>query len=113
MVDLVGTTKRKAEDQSCSHQGYEETTRSTSYCQLSTHSPAHENGVVQRLANGGVSIIAHHSQQQAIGDSKTKKKEHLSGAVYKGERPEDRKEVDEHLGQYNKCVEDLRGRENS
>ena len=65
---------------------------------------------MQRLADGSIAIIAHHSQKQGIGDSKTKEEVHLGSTAHKGEGPEYREEIDKHLGQDNNCVEGLRGR---
>lgn len=64
---------------------------------------------MQRLADSRVAVITHNSQKQAIGDSKAKKEEHLGGTAREGDCPEDREQVDKHLGQDNNCVEDLRG----
>ena len=109
VVDPVGATEREAEDQRCCHQRYQEATDNTSCCQLCTHPPAHENGVAQRLADGSVAVITHNSQKQAVRDSKAKEEEHLCGTAGEGECPEDREQVNKHLGQDNNCVEDFRG----
>lgn len=113
VVDLVGATEREAKDQSCSHQRYEEAPNNTSCSQLSTHRPAHEDGVVQRPADGRIAVITHHRQQQAVGDSKAKEEEHLGSTAREGQGPEHREQVQKHLGQDDNCIEGLRSRKDT
>ena len=52
-----------------------------------THSPVHDDSVVQRVADGNISIIGHHHKKKTFGDSKCQKQISLCHASCKGDGP--------------------------
>ena len=61
-------------------------------------SPAHDDWIPERVADGHIPIIGHHHQEKTFCDSKCQEEKGLRDAASKGDGVGWTQEVDQHLG---------------
>ena len=85
VVDFMRPTEGQPQDETRMDQGQEGATCPGSPHQADANSPAHNDRILEGVADGHTPIIGHHPQEQTLGVSETHKEKGLCNAASKGD----------------------------
>ena len=100
VVDFMRPTEGQPQDETHMDQSQEGAKCPGSPHQADADSPAHNDRISERVADGHIPIIGHHHQEQTLGVSETQKEKGLCDAASKGDGLGWTQEVDQHLGHH-------------
>lgn len=84
-TDFFAATERELENKHSQLHGQDEPKHQRSQGHLNTQSPAHHEGITQRVADGHEPVIGHDSQQNAVRAAQEDEEEHLSATASQGD----------------------------
>lgn len=112
VVDFLAVpTEGQHEDQGCELQGEEDGQPHGAHDHLDTQLLGHDEAVVQRVADGHVSIIGHDCQEKTVSAAKGDKEEHLSPTTCQWNGLLGPQNVGKHQGHHNRGVADFQERQ--